>query len=93
MCGSGGWVVWYSKQNIKQEKLVFYPKICFPASKLNRLQRGRLFVLLHQAGLLNAGVRPKEHRAGSRAQDTNREGCQLNPLLLWSQGRSPPREA
>lgn len=64
MCGSGGWVVWYSKQNIKQEKLVFYPKICFPASKLNRLQRGRLFVLLHQAGLLNAGVRPKEHGAG-----------------------------
>lgn len=54
----------YSKQNIKHKKLVFHPKICFPASKLNRLQRGSLFVLLHQAGLLDAGVRPKKHGAG-----------------------------
>lgn len=52
--------VWYNKQNIKHEKLVFHPKISFPASKLNRLQRRSLFVLLHQAGLLNARVRPKE---------------------------------
>ena len=52
--------VWYGKQNIKHEKLVFHPKISFPASKLNRLQRGSLFVLLHQAGLLDARVRPKE---------------------------------
>lgn len=56
--------VWYSEQNIKHEKLVFYPQICFPASKLNRLQRGSLFVLLHQAGLLEAGVRPKDQGAG-----------------------------
>lgn len=56
--------IWYSKQNIKHKKLVFHPQICFPASKLNRLQRRSLFVLLHQAGLLSAGVRTKEHGAG-----------------------------
>lgn len=46
--------------NIKHKKLVFHPQNCFPASKLNRLQRGNLFVLLHQAGLLDARVRPNE---------------------------------
>lgn len=52
------------ERNIKQEKLVFPPEIRLPASKLNRLQRGGLFVLLHQAWLLHGGVSLKEHGAG-----------------------------
>lgn len=59
--GVGGAV---QERNIKQEKLVFPPEIRLPASKLNRLQRGGLFVLLHQAWLLHGGVRLKEHGAG-----------------------------
>jgi len=59
--GVGGAV---QERNIKQEKLVFPPEIRLPASKLNRLQRGGLFVLLHQAWLLHGGVSLKEHGAG-----------------------------
>lgn len=54
------------KRNIKQEKLVFHPEIRFPASKPNRLQRGGLFVLLHQACLLYG-------RSGSRSKEQVKE--------------------
>lgn len=61
---SPGWGGAVQERNIKQEKLVFPPEIRLPASKLNRLQRGGLFVLLHQAWLLHGGVSLKEHGAG-----------------------------
>lgn len=59
MAGSGEqcwWIgIWYSKQKIKQEKLVFYPQICFHASKLNMLQRGACLCFCTRRGFSMPG--------------------------------------